>query len=87
MTTVASVCLVVLAVAAIGCTFHLARSRSVADRIVALDLLLIVIVVGIAVDAARTGEGTYLDLLVVFALVAFIGTVSAARFLEQRGQA
>lgn len=86
MTTVALICLVVLAVCGFGCTFHLARARSVADRIVALDLLLIIIVVGIGVDAARTGKGTYLDLLVVFALVAFIGTVSAARFLEQRGQ-
>lgn len=86
MTAVASACLAVLALCAIGCTFHLARSRTIADRIVALDLLLITIVVGIGVDAARTGKGAFLDLLVLFALVAFIGTVSAARFLEQRGR-
>lgn len=85
MTAIATAALVVLAMCGIGCTVHLARSRTIADRVVALDLLLITIVVGIAVDAARTGRGAFLDLLVLFALVAFIGTVSAARFIEQRG--
>ena len=43
------------------------------------------IVVGVAVHAARTGAGTYLDVLLVVALVAFIGTTSVGRFIERRG--
>jgi multicomponent Na+:H+ antiporter subunit F len=46
---------------------------------------LVVLVSGIAVQAARTGDGTYLDVLVVTALLGFLGTVTVARFIERRG--
>ncbi len=72
-------------VAAVLCMLRLVRGPSLADRIVALDALLILVVSGIAVDAARTGEGTYLDVLVVAALLGFVGTVNVARFIERRG--
>ena len=72
-------------VSAVLCMVRLVRGPSLADRIVALDALLILVVSGIAVDAARTGEGTYLDVLVVAALLGFVGTVNVARFIERRG--
>jgi multicomponent Na+:H+ antiporter subunit F len=62
-----------------------AAPGSLPDRIVALDTLLVVIVSGIAVHAARTGEGLYLDVLVVAALLGFVSTVTVARFIERRG--
>ncbi|MGH9183319.1 MAG: monovalent cation/H+ antiporter complex subunit F [Acidimicrobiales bacterium] len=74
-----------LAVAGALSLIRLLRGPSLADRIVALDSLLVVIVCGLAVDAARTREGTYLDVLVVTALLGFIGTVTVARFIERRG--
>jgi multicomponent Na+:H+ antiporter subunit F len=64
---------------------RLLRPGSLADRIVALDAVLVVLVSGIAVQAARTGDGTYLDVLVVVALLGFLGTVTVARFIERRG--
>jgi multicomponent Na+:H+ antiporter subunit F len=67
------------------CVLALVRRRSLADRIVALDLLLVTIVSGIAVGSVRTGEGTYLDVLVVASLLGFVGTVTVARFIERRG--
>lgn len=85
MTAVATFCLAVLGVSAILCVVRVARGVSVADRVLGLDSLLIVIVVGIAVDAARTGDGVYLDALLVVALVAFIGTTAVGRFIERRG--
>ena len=85
MTTVTTLAFAGVAVSAVLCMFRLVRGPSLADRIVALDALLIVIVSGIAVDAARTGDGTYLDVLVVAALLGFVGTVNVARFIEQRG--
>lgn len=74
-----------LALGGLLCLVHLARGPSTADRIAALDLLLVVVVSAIAVQAARTGEGTYLDVLVVVALLGFVGTVTVARFIERRG--
>ncbi len=85
MNTVATICFAMLGLAALLCVVRLLRGVSLADRIIALDSLIIVAVMGIAVDAARTGSGTFLDVLVVAALVAFAGTVMVARFIEQRG--
>ncbi len=85
MRTVTTVALAAIALSAFLCMVRLVRGPSLADRIVALDALLVVIVSGIAVDAARTGDGTYLDVLVVAALLGFVGTVNVARFIERRG--
>ncbi len=85
MRVVTSLAFLGIAVSGLLCLLRLVRGPSLADRIVALDALLILIVSGIAVDAARTGEGTYLDVLVVAALLGFVGTVNVARFIERRG--
>ena len=74
-----------LVVAAALTALRLARGSSLADRIVALDSLLVVIVSGIAVGAARDGTGAYLDVLVVTALLGFVSTLSVARFIERKG--
>lgn len=85
MNVVTSIALGALAVAGLLCIARLLRPCSLPDRIVALDSLLVVIVSGIAVRAARTGDGLYLDVLVVTALLGFVGTVTVARFIERRG--
>ena len=85
MTVVSLVAMAGIVVAGVFSIIRLVRGPSLADRIVALDALLVVIVSGVAIDAARTGEGTYLDVLVVAALLGFVGTVNVARFIERRG--
>ncbi len=83
--TASTIALAGLTLSAVLCGARLVRGGSFADRIVALDALLVVLVSGIAVQAARTGDGTYLDVLVVAALLGFLGTVTVARFIERRG--
>ncbi len=85
MEIVTSVCFGGLLVAAVLCLVRLVRPGSLADRIVALDSLLVVTVSGIAVLAARTGTGAFLDVLVVTSLLGFLGTVTVARYMERRG--
>lgn len=85
MDVVTTACLAGLTVAAALCVARLVRRGSLADRIVALDTLLVVVVAGIAVNAARTRAGTFLDVLVVAALLGFVATVTVARFIERRG--
>ncbi len=85
MNIVADIALSLLAAAGALCLVRLLRPGSLADRIVALDALLVVVVSGIAVHSARTGDGTYLDVLVVAALLGFVGTVTVARLIERRG--
>ncbi|CAN5801755.1 hypothetical protein BH24ACT3_BH24ACT3_07450 [soil metagenome] len=81
----ATIALAMLAVAGVLCLLRLLRGPSLPDRIVALDTLLLVLVTAVVVDAARTGEGVYLDVVVVGALLGFVGTSVVARFIERRG--
>ena len=81
----AVICLLLLSVAGALCVWRVLRPSSVPDRIVALDLLLMIIVLGIGVLTFWTGSLLYLDLLVVVSLLGFVGTVTVARFVERRG--
>ncbi len=85
MTVVGVVCLAGLGLAALLVLCRLVLGPTVPDRIVALDVLVQVVVAGIAVAAAVTRDGTYLALLVAVSLLAFVGTVTVARFVERRG--
>lgn len=85
MILLTTVVLGILAAAAVLCIVRLLRGTSFADRIVALDTLLVVIVCGIAVDAVQRESGVFLNVLVVAALLGFTGTALVARFIERRG--
>lgn len=75
----------VLGLAGVLCVVRLLRPGSLADRVVALDTLLLVAVSGIALQSLRSRSGAFLDLLVITALVGFTGTVIVARYVERRG--
>ena len=79
------VCFGGLTVAALLVLVRLVLGPSVPDRIVALDTLLQVVVAGIAVTAAVTGDGDFLAVLVAVSLLGFLGSVTVARFIERRG--
>lgn len=85
MTTLTSIVLGILAAAGVLCLARLIRGVSLPDRIVALDTLLVTLVCGLAVLAARTGSGVFLDVMVVASLLGFTGTALVARFIERRG--
>lgn len=83
--TASTIALAIVAVAAVLIMIRLLTSRTLADRMVALDALLLAVVGGIAIQAARTGNDTYLNVMVVTALLAFVGTTLVARFITKRG--
>jgi multicomponent Na+:H+ antiporter subunit F len=63
---------------------RLARGPSLPDRVVALDLLSTIGVGMIAAYVVLTGEVAYLDVALVVTLIAFLGTVALASYLEWR---
>lgn len=75
-----------LTLASALCVVHVVRARSFADRLVATDLLLTTIVTGLVLSAIATRTTTLLPLAVVTALLGFVGTTTAARFIETRGR-
>lgn len=58
---------------------------SLADRVIAIDGLVVTIVGAILLNAIRTGSSRFIDVAVIAALVGFLGTTAAARFIERRG--
>jgi multicomponent Na+:H+ antiporter subunit F len=54
-----------------------------ADRIVALDLISILIVGFLAAFSIYADEKSFLDVAIAYALIAFLGTVALARYRER----
>ena len=66
--------------------YRLLSGPTLADRINALNGLLIAGIGAIATQAVDTGRGAFLPVVVVVALVSFVGTAMVARFIEGRGR-
>ena len=64
--------------------FRLIRGPSLPDRVVALDLIGVLAVGFIAVYDIATEQPILLDAATVVALVAFLGTVAFARYVERK---
>lgn len=65
---------------------RLARGPSLADRVNAVNGLLVVGTIGVCAQVLDTRRGAFLPALVVLALVGFVGTAMVARFMEGRGR-
>lgn len=86
MNVVVGICLGILALAGVVALLRVMRPRvSLADRMIALDLILLIIVMAIAVSSVGVDDPVFLDVLVVVSLLGFVGTFTVARFIERRG--
>ena len=81
MTAVAVLAHALLGGGALLALFRVARGPSLLDRVVATDTLLVIISASLAVHAALTRDPTVLPVLVVVSLLAFVGSVSIARYV------
>ena len=64
--------------------YRLAKGPSLADRVVALDMMTITIISFCGVYAVFMEEPSFLDVAIVLALVGFLATVALARYAERR---
>lgn len=60
---------------------RLAQGPSLLDRVVATDTLLVIISASLAVYAALARDPALVPVLVVVSLLAFVGSVSVARYI------
>lgn len=65
------------------CLWRMAKGPTAADRMVAIDLLGLLVAVLMISQAIRSGEESVLDVVVVFSVVAFFGTVALAHHLQR----
>ncbi len=78
----AEIALGILGLAAILGLVRLVRGPSLADRVVAVELLGTIAIGMIAAAAVVSGASALLDVALIVALVAFLGTVAFARYIE-----
>lgn len=60
------------------------RGPTISDRIVAVDLLVTIGIGVIAVYSILTDQPTFLDIALIFGLIAFLGTLAYSTYLEKR---
>ena len=78
--------IVVLLISIVLALVRLIKGPDAADRIVALDLISMLIVAFLATESIYAGETSFLDVAIAYALIAFLGTVALARFLMRSPQ-
>lgn len=83
MSTLAFWLLNVLSIAILLAFVRLILGPNIPDRLVALDLLTTMGVGMAALYAVAVDQPVYLDVAIVLALVAFLGTVTFSRYVEK----
>ena len=81
--TAAQIGLFLLTLSMVLVLYRIVRGPENADRIIALDLLSVLVVALVALYSIYSREAVFLDVAIAHALVAFLGTVAFARYLER----
>jgi multicomponent Na+:H+ antiporter subunit F len=75
------IALAVLLLSMVIVLWRLTLGPRAADRVVAMDLLSVLVLAFLVAYAIYARERTYLDVAIAFACIAFLGTIALARFL------
>lgn len=76
--------LLILLLCLVLCAYRVFRGPTAPDRVVAIDILGILIVGLCAILGIPTGRSWYIDIGIAWALQSFIGTLALAKYLEGR---
>jgi len=63
---------------------RIVKGPSIVDRVIALDLLITIGIAIITTYSILSRNSTFLDVAMILALIAFLGTVAFAYYLEKR---
>lgn len=83
--TILSWVLVMKSVAALLCIYRVLAGPTVSDRIVALDTLGLLLIGFVGVLMIIQDTAAYTEIILVIAILAFIGSISLAKFEERGG--
>ncbi len=81
--TVTQGVLAALAAGLLLAVVRLVKGPTLPDRVVAMDLIGVLVVGLIVVFAASTGVSAAMDAAIVIALIGFVGTVAYATYVER----
>lgn len=84
MSIVLTIAAGMLVIAALLCVYRIARGPRSLDRVVAADVLVVIVVAGLGIEAAISRHNSTLSVMVVVSMVGFVGAVSIARFIARK---
>ncbi len=76
----------ILSISVILIVIRFLKGPSIVDRVIALDLIITTGIGIIAVYSIITNQPTFLDIAMILALIAFLGTVAFSYYLEKRNK-
>lgn len=74
----------ILGVSVILVFIRFLKGPSLADRVISLDMLILMAIGIVVIYSIIYEQSTFLDIAMLFALIAFLGTVAFAYYLEER---
>jgi len=77
------IAVVLLTVAGVISLAHVVRSTNVSDRAVGVDLVTSIIINALAVVTAWSYQPPVVTLIILLTLLAFLGSVAVARFIDR----
>ncbi|NYF26198.1 Na(+)/H(+) antiporter subunit F1 [Sporosarcina sp. JAI121] len=83
MTTFIWVCLILVILSIVGLLYRVYRGPSVPDRLVALDAIGVMLISAIALLSILFDTGFFMEVILLIAIMSFIGTVSFSKFIEK----
>jgi multicomponent Na+:H+ antiporter subunit F len=76
----------ILSISVILIAIRFLKGPSIVDRVIALDLIITTGIGLIATYSIITNQPTFLDIAMILALIAFLGTVAFSYYLEKRNK-
>ena len=74
--------LIALLLCVIMAIFRLILGPTIPDRVVGVDTINTIVIVGMVIFGAAYNEVIYIDVAIVYALLSFISTLFIAKYLE-----
>ncbi|GAA1404860.1 hypothetical protein AUR04nite_07810 [Glutamicibacter uratoxydans] len=84
---VAWICGIMLSLGAIACVIRVIKGPSILDRVLGLDVLLLIISAGLCVDMAVNRHTDYLLFVVAACTIGFVGSVTVSRYVSDKRNA
>ncbi|MGP9529081.1 MULTISPECIES: monovalent cation/H+ antiporter complex subunit F [Micrococcaceae] len=87
MTIVMWICGIMLGLATVACLIRVAKGPSILDRVLALDVMLLIISVALCLEMVFNRHTDYLLFVVVACTLGFIGSVTVSRYVSDQRNA
>jgi multicomponent Na+:H+ antiporter subunit F len=81
--TILILALILLSVSTVACLYRVFKGPSMPDRVIALDKIGINIISTVAILSVMLRTQAFLEIILLIAILSFIGTTSFSKFLER----